>query len=250
MDIVNKLKKELLKQAFTEEQKQTERLNECKHIASIYAQTENAIAVLSDMKANISYIYYGGVAEKLGLAERNTAKTIQSIWEEEIFSRIHPDDLVKKHTRELRFLHFLKNALEKQRSDYYLEEYLRMCDSVGKYHQVLHRMFYVIAQDTGNICLALCLYNLTEVSSIGSMIVNSADGSRIDIDTYDCSDLLSRREKEILILIGRGKSSKEIAEELSLSIHTVSRHRQNILQKLQVSNSAQAFGIARELHLL
>ena len=73
MDIVNKLKKELLKQAFTEEQKQTERLNECKHIASIYAQTENAIAVLSDMKANISYIYYGGVAEKLGLAERNTA---------------------------------------------------------------------------------------------------------------------------------------------------------------------------------
>ena len=75
MDIVNKLKKELLKQAFTEEQKQTERLNECKHIASIYAQTENAIAVLSDMKANISYIYYGGVAEKLGLAERNTAKT-------------------------------------------------------------------------------------------------------------------------------------------------------------------------------
>lgn len=62
MDIVNKLKKELLKQAFTEEQKQTERLNECKHITAIYAQTENAIAVLSDMKANISYIYYGGVA--------------------------------------------------------------------------------------------------------------------------------------------------------------------------------------------
>ena len=101
MDIVNKLKKELLKQAFTEEQKQTERLNECKHIASIYAQTENAIAVLSDMKANISYIYYGGVAEKLGLAERNTAKTIQSIWEEEIFSRIHPDDLQEKHLQEL-----------------------------------------------------------------------------------------------------------------------------------------------------
>ena len=52
------------------------------------------------MKANISYIYYGGVAEKLGLAERNTAKTIQSIWEEEIFSRIHPDDLQEKHLQE------------------------------------------------------------------------------------------------------------------------------------------------------
>lgn len=216
----------------------------------MYAEVENSIAVLSDMGSNRSYIYYGKVGEFLGIALHGECHLIESIWEEEIFSRIHPDDLVKKHTRELRFLHFLKNALEKQRSDYYLEEYLRMCDSVGKYHQVLHRMFYVIAQDTGNICLALCLYNLTEVSSIGSIIVNSADGSRIDIDTYDCSDLLSRREKEILILIGRGKSSKEIAEELSLSIHTISRHRQNILQKLQVSNSAQAFGIARELHLL
>ena len=126
MDIVNKLKKELLKQAFTEEQKQTERLNECKHIASIYAQTENAIAVLSDMKANISYIYYGGVAEKLGLAERNTAKTIQSIWEEEIFSRIHPDDLQEKHLQELRFFHFLKSVPEKKRPDYYLIHNMRM----------------------------------------------------------------------------------------------------------------------------
>ena len=128
MDIVNKLKKELLKQAFTEEQKQTERLNECKHIASIYAQTENAIAVLSDMKANISYIYYGGVAEKLGLAERNTAKTIQSIWEEEIFSHIHPDDLQEKHLQELRFFHFLKSVPEKKRPDYYLIHNMRMRD--------------------------------------------------------------------------------------------------------------------------
>lgn len=80
--------------------------------------------------------------------------------------------------------------------------------------------------------------------------MNSVDGTRMDIDTYDCSDLLSKREKEILALIGMGKSSKEIADELSVSVHTISRHRQNILQKLQVSNSAQAFGIASELHLL
>ena len=63
MDIVNKLKKELLKQAFTEEQKQTERLNECKHIASIYAQTENAIAVLIFGAAGILLI--------IGIKKRN-----------------------------------------------------------------------------------------------------------------------------------------------------------------------------------
>ena len=157
---------------------------------------------------------------------------------------------MKKHTRELRFLHFLKNLPEQERSSYYLEEYLRMRDSWGKYYWVLHRMFYVVAQDTGNICLALCLYNLSDIPFRRNGIVNSVDGTRMDIDTYDCSDLLSKREKEILALIGMGKSSKEIADELSVSVHTISRHRQNILQKLQVSNSAQAFGIASELHLL
>ena len=82
------------------------------------------------------------------------------------------------------------------------------------------------------------------------MIVNSVNGCRTDIDTHDCSDLLSLREKEVLTLIGKGKSSKEIACDLSISIHTINRHRQNILQKLHVNNSAQAFSIAHELHLL
>ena len=166
MNVKTALNNELLAQDFAGEVNLNRYLTHYKQVASMYAEVENSIAVLSDMGSNRSYIYYGKVGEFLGIA---------------LHGECHPDDLVKKHTRELRFLHFLKNALEKQRNDYYLEEYLRMCDSVGKYHQVLHRMFYVIAQDTGNICLALCLYNLTEVSSIGSMIVNSADGSRIDM---------------------------------------------------------------------
>lgn len=84
MDIVNKLNKELRKQTFTEEQELFEQLNECRRIAAIYAKTENAIAVLSDLKTDISYLYYGGTAERLGLAERNSTQIIHSIWEEEI----------------------------------------------------------------------------------------------------------------------------------------------------------------------
>lgn len=57
-------------------------------------------------------------------------------------------------------------------------------------------------------------------------------------------------KKEILQLINKGKMSKDIAQTLSISINTVNRHRQNILEKLQVNNSIEACRIAKELHLL
>lgn len=43
---------------------------------------------------------------------------------------------------------------------------------------------------------------------------------------------LSIREREILALVAKGHSSKEISEELFISIHTVDTHRKNILGKM------------------
>ncbi len=62
--------------------------------------------------------------------------------------------------------------------------------------------------------------------------------------------MLSRREREVLTLIGQGQSSRQIAEKLHIAVNTVSRHRQNILQTLQVQNTAAAVEIATRLHLL
>jgi two-component system, NarL family, response regulator NreC len=50
-------------------------------------------------------------------------------------------------------------------------------------------------------------------------------------DTYD---LLSLREKEVLQLLVSGKSNKEIAEMLFVSVSTIETHRNNILQKLHL----------------
>lgn len=46
--------------------------------------------------------------------------------------------------------------------------------------------------------------------------------------------VLSRREREVLALIGRRLSSRDIAETLKLSLHTVNAHRKNIARKLDV----------------
>jgi DNA-binding NarL/FixJ family response regulator len=55
-------------------------------------------------------------------------------------------------------------------------------------------------------------------------------------DTYD---LLSTREKEILQLLASGKTNREIAELLFISVATVETHRNNVFQKLHLHNLAE-----------
>lgn len=50
---------------------------------------------------------------------------------------------------------------------------------------------------------------------------------------------LSRREKDIVMLLSKGKSTQEIADELFLSFLTVQTHRRNILQKYKMKNVAE-----------
>lgn len=52
-------------------------------------------------------------------------------------------------------------------------------------------------------------------------------------------ELISPREKEVVTLIAEGMTTKEIAEKLFLSKHTIESHRQNILLKLDIKNSAE-----------
>jgi DNA-binding NarL/FixJ family response regulator len=55
----------------------------------------------------------------------------------------------------------------------------------------------------------------------------------------DSYDLLSIREKEILQVLASGKSNREIADVLCISVSTVETHRNNIFQKLHLHNLAE-----------
>ena len=57
---------------------------------------------------------------------------------------------------------------------------------------------------------------------------------------------LTRRESEVLELLGRGFSNKEIAGELCLSVATVKHHVHHVLEKLQLQRRAQAMRRVRE----
>lgn len=60
---------------------------------------------------------------------------------------------------------------------------------------------------------------------------------------------LTDREREILVLIARGRSNAEIAEELTISLKTVRNHASNIFNKLQVADRTQAAIRARDAGL-
>lgn len=55
----------------------------------------------------------------------------------------------------------------------------------------------------------------------------------------DSYELLTTREREILQLLAEGKTNKEVATLLNLSLYTVETHRSRILQKLNLHSSAE-----------
>jgi DNA-binding NarL/FixJ family response regulator len=55
----------------------------------------------------------------------------------------------------------------------------------------------------------------------------------------DSYDLLTDREKEVLQLLAEGKSNKEVAGILDVSVYTVDTHRTHLMQKLNLHNTAE-----------
>lgn len=65
-------------------------------------------------------------------------------------------------------------------------------------------------------------------------------------DMQPSAMVLTRRESDVLQLIGEGLSNKEIARELVLSVATVKHHVHNILDKLELPGRAQAMRRVRD----
>lgn len=61
---------------------------------------------------------------------------------------------------------------------------------------------------------------------------------------------LTSREREVFLLLARGRLNKQVAFELGMSERTVKAHRHAVMQKLKVTSLAQAVSIAERLGML
>ena len=225
-----------------------ERYNAAKIVARHYCISENAIAVLSSMPSHTSYICYGQLGEKLGLGSGSAE--VASIWEKELIRQIHPDDVAEKIAWELQFLTFMNQLPPEDKSDYYLQHFLRMHDKDGNQLSIRHRIIYLDYDPSGNVRLTLCLYTVAGQNTGVTGIVNSLTDTLVSEPSSNMQGMLSARELEVLEKISKGKVSKQIAEELHISINTVNNHRQNIMRKLKCQNAAESVEVARKLCLL
>jgi two-component system, NarL family, invasion response regulator UvrY len=82
--------------------------------------------------------------------------------------------------------------------------------------------------------------------SLAEVLVSTMDGGgEKPIHTE-----LSNREYQILCMIGSGKTASSIADELALSIKTISTHRANLLKKMNLKNNAELTRYAIEQQLV
>lgn len=170
-------------------------------------------------------------------------------------SRIHPDDRAQLETLQIKLSQFIYSLPPEQRNDYSNIYSFRILNAKQKDVRVTSR-HQVLEQDcNGKAWLVIGNMDISpdqkKSESVDCTVLNLKSGEMFSPSPSLVSPVnLTNREIEILRLIQKGMLSKEIADKLCISIHTVNIHRQNLLRKLGVQNSFEAIRLGHECGLL
>jgi DNA-binding NarL/FixJ family response regulator len=83
-------------------------------------------------------------------------------------------------------------------------------------------------------------------SAMAQRLIAQAIGSRA---AQGGTEALTDRELQIFQLVGRGKSTREIAQELNVSVHTIDSHREHIRAKLDLRSGTELIQRAVQWHI-
>lgn len=160
-------------------------------------------------------------------------------------SRIHPDDLSRLKTLQVNLGKFIYGLPAEQRNDYCHLYSFRVRNAKQQYIRMVSRHRVLEQGYSGKAWLIIGDMDVApdqkETDRVDCTVLNLKSGEIVPQALGKVSSInLTGREIEVLQLIRRGFLSKEIANKLGISIHTVNIHRQNLLHKLEVQNSIEA----------
>ena len=167
---------------------------------------------------------------------------IEASQEIDIEKLVHPDDWEVVRRIDKKVWEFLNTLPEEEKLAYKYIYELRVLER-GKYVRMIYQM-RILAFKEDNF-LAMGIIDIAPEQSANTsvrfQIKNCLTDEIVPFAIESAADtLLTPREREVLALAKEGMFSKEISKKLNISIHTVNRHRQNILEKLQVDNMIEA----------
>jgi len=105
-----------------------------------------------------------------------------------------------------------------------------------------------LQKDSGRDTLVKAIHEVIETG-----VYYSSDTSKLVLESFKdktSNSKISSREKEIIQLLSEGLTTKNIATKLFISPHTVETHRQNILLKLGLKNTAEVVKYAIQKGLI
>jgi len=167
---------------------------------------------------------------------------IEASQEIDIEKLVHPDDLEVVRRIDKKVWELLDTLPEEEKLAYKYIYELRVLER-GKYVRMIYQMRILAFKDDNFLGMGIIdiAPEQSANTSVRFQIKNCLTDEIVPFAIESATDtLLTPREREVLALAKEGMFSKEISEKLNISIHTVNRHRQNILEKLQVDNIIEA----------
>jgi DNA-binding CsgD family transcriptional regulator len=191
---------------------------------------------------------------------------------ETIEELLHPADREKIADLQIRHAKFIYSLPPSERNDYRTIYQVRMrgagsnigagfgtgtgtgAGADNRWLNVTSRNQVIETDATGTAWIVMGMIELapdqTPTDRVRCSVLNLRTGQFFNPYAFSPEWALTDRELEILSLMAQGLLSKEIAERLSVSKHTIDNHRKNILSKLESDNAIEAINTARAAGLI
>jgi DNA-binding CsgD family transcriptional regulator len=179
-----------------------------------------------------------------------------------VLEHYHPEDLNLFNNQIFGDrLTILKDIPVNEHKDYIFSFNYRVKNGLGEYVNILQRNSFIQSDENGNPLLSMgVVTNIHHYKTENPVIqlVEKVDPSTgmadlIAKNTYYLREedkVFSKRERQILLYIADGLTSRQIADKLFISEHTVINHKRNMHHKSNTQNTAALLGFAFKKHLL
>lgn len=194
------------------------------------------------MDQNDQFFYIGdAVRIKILYTSKRSTKMLgiepANITLSNLYEATHPDDVQRLSFYRAKVLKMAHKLLTAEKGASLLSTNLYMQNPEGNYSNILIQMYLFYSEIPYKSVFTIKMHTNIDCFGMQKQSHHFYIGSDISLFKYPDEKLLkichpfSDREFEIIMLIASGLSSQEIAEKVSLSVHTVNTHRRNILKR-------------------